>query len=65
MSSTRDAPTEAERITLAQAGEGLDRVVSRYNAFLAGQVNQFLDALEAAGIGVFPDLRPVQRTGGD
>jgi len=64
MASTRDAPTEAERITLAQTGESLDRVVSRFNAFLAGRLGQFLNALDDARIGVFPDLRPVQRSSG-
>jgi hypothetical protein len=41
MAFTRDAPTEAERITLARAGESLDRVVTRFNAFLTGQVGEF------------------------
>jgi hypothetical protein len=61
MASTRDVPTEAERITLARTGESLDRVVSRFNAFLGGQVGEFRRALEAARIGAFPDLRPIQR----
>jgi hypothetical protein len=61
MASTRDAPTEAERITLARTGERLDRIVSRFNAFLGGQVGEFRRALEAARIGAFPDLRPIPR----
>ena len=61
MASTRDVPTEAERITLARTGESLDRVVARFNAFLGGQVGEFRRALEAARIGAFPDLRPIQR----
>lgn len=65
MAATRDAPTESERITLARTGEGLDRVASRFNAFLAGRVGEFRRAVEGAGIGAFPELRSIpRRTGG-
>lgn len=61
MAFTRDAPTEAERITLARAGEGLDRIVTRFNAFLTGQVGDFQQAAEASGLTGFPEIRTVQR----
>jgi photosystem II stability/assembly factor-like uncharacterized protein len=61
MAFTRDAPTEAERITLARAGESLDRIVSRFNAFLTGQVGEFTRAAEANGLAGFPEIRTVQR----
>ncbi len=61
MSFTRDAPTEAERITLARAGENLDRIVTRLNAFLTGQVGDFQQAAEASGLTGFPEIRTVQR----
>ena len=61
MAATRDAPTEAERITLVRAGERLGRIVTRLNAFLSGQVGEFKRAVEASGLGGFPDVRTVQR----
>jgi hypothetical protein len=64
LGSTRDAPTEADRINLMRMGEQVGRVVSRLNAFLTGRVGAFRQRVESVGIGVFPDLRPVQRPGG-
>ncbi|MCJ7629316.1 MAG: hypothetical protein MUO50_13135, partial [Longimicrobiales bacterium] len=61
MASTRDAPTESDRINLARAGEGLDRVLARLNAFLTGQIGDFRRAVDAAGVGPFPDARPIPR----
>jgi photosystem II stability/assembly factor-like uncharacterized protein len=64
MAFTRDAPTEADRITLMRMGESLGRLVSRFNAFLTGRIGDYRRRAEAAGLGVLPDLRPVQRPGG-
>jgi hypothetical protein len=64
LAATRDAPTESDRITLAQTGDRLDRVASRFNAFLAGRVGEFRRAVEGAGIGAFPELRPIPRRPG-
>jgi hypothetical protein len=64
MAFTRDAPTEADRITLMRMEESLGRLVSRFNAFLSGRVGDYRQQVEAAGLGVFPDLRPVQRPAG-
>jgi len=64
IASTRDAPTESDRIHLSQTGESLDGVLSRFNAFLSGQIGEFRRAVEGAGIGAFPDLRPIPRRPG-
>ncbi|NNM04910.1 MAG: hypothetical protein HKO65_07380 [Gemmatimonadetes bacterium] len=65
LSSTRDAPTESDRIALSQAAEALGSVVSRFNAFLSGRVGDLRHALDAAGITALPNIRPVaRRTGG-
>ncbi len=65
MGATRDAPTESDRIALSQADEALGRVVSRFNAFLGGRVEDLREALQTAGIGALPEIRPVtRRTGG-
>jgi photosystem II stability/assembly factor-like uncharacterized protein len=68
LASVRDAPTESDRIALAQTGEALGRLLSRFNAYLVGRVGGLQEAVEAAGIGPFPDLRPAIRRevpGGD
>jgi len=61
MDSTRDAPTEAERIGLFRMEEGIDRIVPMLNALLTGQVADFKRALESAGISGLPDLDPIRR----
>jgi hypothetical protein len=62
--STREAPTESDRILLLQTGEALDRAISRLNAFLSGRVGDLRRALEGLGMGSFPELRPVLRGSG-
>jgi hypothetical protein len=64
MASTREAPTESERINLARAGDGLDRVLARINAFLTGPVGGFRRTVEGVGIGSFPEVRPIPRRPG-
>jgi photosystem II stability/assembly factor-like uncharacterized protein len=64
LASTRDAPTESDRIAVAQTGEALERVLARFNAFLSGRVGDLRRAVEGAGIGALPELRPVVRRGG-
>jgi hypothetical protein len=64
MGLTRDAPTEADRINLVKMGESVDRIVTRFNAFLGGPVENLRQGLEASGIGAFPDVRTVQRRAG-
>ena len=61
MGSTRDAPTEAERIGLFRLEEGIDRIVPMVNALLTGQVADFKRALGSAGMSGLPDLTPIRR----
>jgi photosystem II stability/assembly factor-like uncharacterized protein len=61
LGSVRDAPTESDRIALAQTGEALGGVISRFNAYLVGRVGDLREAAEAAGIGPLQELRPVIR----
>jgi hypothetical protein len=63
LEAVRDAPTESDRIALVRAGESLDRLISRFNAFLVGRVRDLRERAETAGIGPLPDLRPVVRRG--
>ncbi len=65
MGATRDAPTEADRITLARTREQADRVVARFNAFVWGRLAELRSALEGAGISDFPVTRPISRSYGD
>jgi hypothetical protein len=61
LGSVRDAPTESDRIALAQTGEALGRLISRFNSYLVGPVAELREAAEAAGLGPLSDLRPVIR----
>ncbi len=65
IASTRDAPTEGQRIALTRMGEALDRIVGRLNAVLSGEVGELRRAAQEAGIIGLPELRPVPRGGGD
>jgi hypothetical protein len=60
MGSSREAPTEAERIGLARMEEGAERVVRSFNALLAGPVADFRRAVQAADLHPFPDINLIQ-----
>jgi photosystem II stability/assembly factor-like uncharacterized protein len=62
LTSTREAPTEAERIGLLRLADEVDRVVPMINALLTGGVPDFRRALEAAGLEPLPNLSPIRRT---
>jgi hypothetical protein len=61
LASTRDRPTEADRINLIRAEEALDRLIPRFNAFLAGAVEDLRRALLASGLRPMPQVGLVQR----
>jgi photosystem II stability/assembly factor-like uncharacterized protein len=63
LGSTRDAPTEAERIALSRMEEGLDSGVSKVNAIIAGEVEDLRRALVAAGLESIPEIPLVVRGG--
>lgn len=63
MASSRDAPTEAERIGLARLEEGVENLAASLNALLVGPVADFRRAVKSADINLFPDIDLIQ-TGG-
>jgi len=50
LGATRDAPTEAERITLARMQEGADETVAALNGLIAGAYEDLRNAATAAGV---------------
>jgi hypothetical protein len=63
LGSTRDAPTEAERIALSRMEEGLDDAVSGINVILTGAFEDFARAVVSAGLAPLPEISLVFRGG--
>lgn len=57
--SSYDRPTEAQRIDLIRMEEALDDLTERINEFLLVDAWDFRGRLEAAGLDLFPPIRPV------
>jgi uncharacterized membrane-anchored protein len=59
LSSSYDAPTEAQRLELGRLSELVDALESEMNVFLLGPVARFRDEVLAATLEVFPSPRLV------
>ena len=59
LSSSYDAPTEAQRLDLGRLAELVDALESEMNIFLVGVVARFRDEVLAANLEVFPSPRLV------
>ena len=59
LSSSYDRPTEAQRIDLIRMAEALDDLTERINEFLLVDAWDFRGRLEAAGLDLFPPIRPI------
>jgi hypothetical protein len=61
MASTRDRPTESERIALFRMQETLDPLVRRFNAFLTGEVAGFREFVSRTEPDLFPPVAVIRR----
>jgi hypothetical protein len=60
MASSRDAPTEAERIGLARLEEGAEELAGSFNGLLVGTAAEFRRAIQAANFDLFPEIELIQ-----
>ena len=60
ISSSWDAPTQAQRNHLAQAEKALEEALAEFNHFYAKEVVVFRNKVREAGITLFPEEGPVE-----
>jgi hypothetical protein len=63
MSTTRGAPTEAERIALGRMEEALEAAIIEINGLMVTRLAELRARAEAAGVGPVPEFRVVIRGG--
>lgn len=60
LGSSRDAPTEAQRMALDRFERELDALRGRVDEFLSGPVAELRSAVQASGLDVFPEIGEVR-----
>ena len=60
LGSSRDAPTEAQRVALERLERDINQMQVRVNDFLQGPVAELRSAVETSGIEVFPRMEVVR-----
>ena len=61
LGSSRDAPTEAQRIALMRMEDAVNLLIVRVNGLVEGEVADFRRQVDAAGIDPFPEVGSVRR----
>ncbi len=61
LGSSRDAPTEAQRIALMRMEDAVNLLIVRVNGLVEGEVADFRRQVAAAGIDPFPEVSTIRR----